>query len=123
MSVVGAYIELKPGETPPEGEPFLVQEMEFLEKTSEGIVVASGYPEPPEGAQYYLYWVPKVIATWVEEQEEIENGEAGEDADGSDVEQRDEEVPAEPDLGVGEGGAGDGDLPAAGDEGQPEETE
>lgn len=114
MSTVGAYIELRPGENPPFHSFSCWVEADFLEKTSEGLEVSwePREEEVPASAQVYLAWEPRVYAVWNDE-EEIEHGEDGEDADGSDVERRDEEVPAEPDLGAGEGGEGDGDVQAA----------
>lgn len=126
MSTVGAYIELKPGDTRPDWDYDNIQEGYFYEKTPEGLDVYFTGEEteegPPDSAQVYLYWEPRVYAVWNDE-EGIENGEDREDADGSDVEQRDEEVPAQPDLGAGEGGEGDGDVPAPGAERGSEEVE
>ena len=66
----------------------------------------------PDNAQVYLVWSPQVIAVWNNE-DGIENGEDREDTDGSDVEQRDEAIATQFDLGTGEGGEGDGDVSSA----------
>lgn len=126
MSIVGAYIELRPGETPPDGYYDNIQEGYYQGRTPEGLDVYFMGEDtgegPPADAQVYLLWEPRVVAVWNDE-EEIENGEDREDADGSDVEQRDEEVPAESDEGAGEGGADPGDSRGFGAEGGDEEVE
>lgn len=122
MSIVGAFIEIQPGHTEPNWFDWEnVVTGKFNSKGSWGLNVDWSSPVPDD-TQVYLVWSPQVIAVWNDE-EEIENGEDGEDADGSNPVERDEAVSAESDLGAGEGGEGDGDLPAAGDEGQPEEAE
>lgn len=123
MSIVGAYIELRPGEDPPFHSFSCWVEADFHGKTSERLEVSwePREEEIPANAQVYLAWEPRVYAVWNEE--EIENGEDREDTDGSDVEQRDEEVPAESDLGTGEGGEGDGDVQPPGAAGGSEEAE
>ena len=124
MSTVGVYIELKPGEDPPFHSFSCWMEADFHGKTPNGLEVSwdPREDEIPASAQVYLAWEPRVYAVWNNE-EEIENGENGEDADGSDVEQRDEAVPAEPDLSIGEGGERGGDVQAPGAAGRIEEAE
>ena len=124
MSTVGAYVELKPGEDPPFHSFSCWMEAGFHGKTPNGLEVSwdPREDEIPASAQVYLAWEPRVYAVWNNE-EEIENGENGEDADGSDVEQRDEAVPAEPDLSIGEGGERGGDVQAPGAAGRIEEAE
>ncbi len=138
MSNVGAYIELNPGEGLPLDSSHWWAEAAYLGKTPEGLQVSwdPTSPEPPENAQVYLVWEPRVYAVWegVTETEhggEVtnieqgggENGEDREDADGGNLVERDEAVSTESDLGSGEGGAGDGDVPAAGTGGEAEAVE
>lgn len=125
VSIIGAYIGLSPGESPPQEGYDNIQEGYYRGRTPEGLDVYFMGEDtgegPPEDAQVYLYWEPKVVAVWNDE--EAENGEDREVTDGSDVEQRDEAVPAESGVGAGEGSEGDGDVPASRAEGQPEEAE
>lgn len=115
MSIVSAYVELPLGDNIHQGDHDNIQEGYFYGKTSEGLDVyflgAEEGEGPPDSAQVYLVWEPRVYALWNDEGEE--NGEDREDADGSNPVERDEAVPTEPDLGTGEGGEGNGDVPAA----------
>lgn len=122
MSSVGAYIEITPGHTEPDWfnwENFATGKLGS--KGSWGLDVDWSTPVP-DNAQVYLVWSPQVIAVWNNE-DGIENGEDREDTDGSDVEQRDEAIATQFDLGTGEGGEGDGDVSAPGAEGRPEAAE
>lgn len=74
MSIVGAYIELKPGEDPPFHSFSCWMEADFHGKTPNGLEV-SWEPrenEIPASAQVYLAWEPRVYAVWEEGEE---NGE------------------------------------------------
>lgn len=112
MSIVGTYTEIQPGHTKPSWlhwENFVTGR--FNSKGSWGLDVDWSAPVP-DNAQVYLVWEPKVVAIWNDE-EENENGEDREDTDGGNVEQRDEAIATQFDLGTGEGGEGDGDVQAA----------
>lgn len=71
MTTVGAYIELKPGEDPPLHSFSLWTELDFYNKTSEGLEVSWEQleGEVPENAQVYLAWEPRVYAVWEEDNE------------------------------------------------------
>lgn len=105
MSIVGAYIEIHKESNFHWGADEPHVEGQFYGKNPGGLEVEWAGDDPPAHAHVYLYWEPKVVAVWSEE--EIIDGEDREGTDGSDVEQRDEAVPAEPDLGSGEGGLGE----------------
>lgn len=114
MSIVGAYVELSPGEAPPLHPNSCWAEADFYGKTTDGLEVSW---EPREGeipanAQVYLAWEPRVYAVW--EEEEIENGEDGDHEDDSFSGPGGEEVAPESDEGSGPIGevevAGDGGI-------------
>lgn len=68
MSTVGAYIDTGQGSNFHWGsdEPYV--EADFLGKTSEGLEVEWRGDPPPDRAQVYLYWEPKVVAIWNNEE-------------------------------------------------------
>lgn len=105
MRVVTAYVDLPKGELPPYdgGQP--VQWGEYVGNTPEGLQVEWGV-EPPEASQVYLYWEPRVVAIW--DEEEIE------DEYGIEVEQSGQGDSEEADGGTGQGGegAGEGQAPS-----------
>jgi len=108
MTVVGAYIELKPWETAPLNHQSLWAEGEVHEKTDEGIDV-TWWDEFPPGAQVYVEWNPRVYAIW--EEEDVEHGTETEPAGQDD--------PEEPDEGSGSSGEGAGEESVA----RPEEPD
>lgn len=84
--IIGAFIELPPGEEPPFHSFSRWEEGEFVSRSPEGLTVKwEEYHEPPEvGVQVYLAWQPVVYAVWEEEDEGSNGTEAGitgEDAD------------------------------------------
>lgn len=120
MSIVSAYVDLPKWDTLPGPDSAFIAEGDIFTRTEDGLDVSWLEGDPPNGAQVYVEWTPRVYAVW---EEEDESGEGREDSDGSNPVERDEEVSAEPDLGSGEGGEGYGDVPAAGTGGEDEAAE
>lgn len=112
MSIVTAYTELLPGQAPPLHLESRWEEGEYRDRSSAGLEVVNWSGEYPADAVVYLVWEPRVYAVWEDEIGD-ENAEGGEDTDGDYPVERDEAVLAEPDERLGEGGAGDGDVPAS----------
>lgn len=78
---------------------------EFNGKSDAGLEVTWKGSEPPENAQVYLYWEPRVVAIWEEEKKD--------ESDGTEVEHTGSQGSEEPGVGSGEAGSGVGEEPTA----------
>lgn len=76
MSEVGAYTEIAPGFSEPQWELWDNYHFgNYQGRGSWGLNVSwLGGIDPPENAQVYLVWEPRVYAVWNDE--EVENGES-----------------------------------------------
>ena len=72
MSIVGAYLELPPGENPPWHSFSCWEEGEYYGKTPDGLDVVNWSGEYPDTAQVYLTWEPRVYAVWESGEENAE---------------------------------------------------
>ena len=105
MSIVSVYTEVdRFAKRAGWGEnPYVTGQ--YQDKTDSGLEVTWNGSEPPENAQVYLYWEPRVVAIWEEEKKD--------ESDGTEVEHTGSQDSEEPGVGSGEAGSGVGDEPTA----------
>lgn len=100
MSIESAYTEINKDSNFhwAEDSPYL--DGDYLGRSDEGLEVNWGGSEPPNNAQVYLYWEPRVVAIWEEEKKD--------ESDGTEVEHAGSQDSEEPGVGSGEtdGGVG-----------------
>lgn len=105
MSIVSAYTEINKLSDIQWGEDDPYLDGDYLGKSDEGLEVNWGGSEPPNNAQVYLYWEPRVVAIWEEEKKD--------ESDGTEVEHTGSQDSEEPGVGSGEAGSGVGEEPPA----------
>lgn len=105
MINVGAYIDLPKWESTPLHEGTRWVKGSINTQSSEGLEVTWA-GEPPEGAQVYVEWTPRVFAVWEEEEIEDDDGTETESAGSEPVEELDAEPGQPGDLAGEEPGSG-----------------